>query len=316
MVNLFNIYKNIFLIRTVEDMISQEYHKGQMRCPVHLSIGQEACASAFILHLDKKDKLYSNHRCHAHYLAKGGSLKKMISEIYGKKTGCISGIGGSMHLQDIDVGLEASIPIVSSAIALATGSALNQKKNKSKNITVVYVGDAALEEGVFYECANFASIHKLPLIFVCENNLFSCFTNIKQRQINDDFSRYAKAFNIPYLRLDGNKADLISPNAKKIISRVKKGNGPFFLQLDTYRYLEHCGPASDDKLNYRNKKEVKNWKNKCPVSYLRKIICKKINKTKVFKAEKEIIDEVKKAFKFAENSSLPENKNAKRYVYA
>ncbi len=314
--NLIELYKSLYLIRFVEETISKNYSKGQIRCPVHLSIGQEACATGLINNLKKNDKLYSNHRCHAHYLAKGGSLKKMLSELYGKKNGCVGGIGGSMHLQDQNVGLVASIPIVSSAIGLATGNALHQKRQKEKNITVIYLGDASLEEGIFFECANFASLHSLPIIFACENNLFSVYTNIKRRQIDANFKKYADAFKIPFKRIDGNKIDIVSNVTKEIIQNVRRSSKPYFIQMDTYRYKEHCGPNSDDHLNYRNHKEVKFWNKKCPLIYARNLLKKKYSQKKIFDIEKNIEKFVLKQFDFAEKDILPNYREASKYVYA
>ncbi len=225
---LLKLYKEVALIRYVEEKIASEYPKGEMRCPVHLSIGQEAAAVGLIRNLSKQDKLYSNHRSHAHYIAKGGNIKKMILELYGKNGGCVGGRGGSMHLQDLNVNFMASIPIVSSSIALATGSSLSQKRNKSSSITVVYVGDASLEEGVFYECANFASLHNLPILFACENNLYSVYTHINQRQANKKFTKYADVFNIKNKILDGNDVLSVDNELKKIIKYIKIKKKTFF----------------------------------------------------------------------------------------
>ena len=316
MIDLLRLHASMYLIRYVEEKIAKEYSKGGMRCPVHLSIGQEAAAVGVINHLFIKDKVFSNHRCHAHYLAKGGSLRKMLSEIHGKDNGCVRGVGGSMHLQDIDKGLEVSIPIVSSALPLATGFALTQKRKEKKGITVIYLGDAALEEGIFHECANFSSLHNLPLLIVCENNLFSVYTELKKRQIDDNFKRYADTFKIPYLRLDGNKIDNVYKMSKKAVDHVRLGKGPFFLQLDTYRFREHCGPSYDDHLNYRNKKEVSKWMKKCPIQYSRKILKKNGLEKKFKRIEEEIEKKVNQDFKFAENSKLPNKKEAQKFVYA
>lgn len=313
---LISLYKSLYLIRHVEEMISKNYSKGQMRCPVHLSIGQEACATGLISNLKLTDKVFSNHRCHAHYLAKGGSLKKMLCEIYGKKNGCVGGVGGSMHLQDLDKGLVASIPIVSSSIGMATGNALYQKRNKSNQVTVIYLGDAALEEGIFFECANFAALHSLPIIFACENNLFSVYTNLKDRQLDSNFKKYADAYNIPYKRLDGSRIDEVYKKTKSIINFVRKNKMPYFIQMDTYRFKEHCGPAVDDHLEYRDQKEVSYWKKKCPIEYAKKLMKrKKISDNKIKTIEKNIEKLVIKDFIFAERDKLPNYRDADRFVY-
>ena len=314
--NLIELYKSLYLIRFVEESISKNYSKGQMRCPVHLSIGQEACATGLIYNLNRSDKLFSNHRCHSHYLAKGGNLRKMLAEIYGKHNGCVGGVGGSMHLQDQNVGMVSSVPIVSSAMGMATGNALHQKRNNLKDITVIYCGDASLEEGIFFECANFASLHSLPIIFACENNLFSVYTNISERQIDSNFKKYASAFKIPYKKIDGNKIDEVYKTTKKIISFVRTKRKPYFVQMDTYRYKEHCGPSDDDHLKYRNSK-----RGKILAKQRSNYLCKKtfeknkITQTKIEKLEKEIELFVNKQFKFAESDKLPNYKEASKYVY-
>ena len=313
---LLKLFYEMYLIRSVEKKISLEYPKGNMRCPVHLSIGQEACAVGISQNLKREDVVYSNHRCHAHYIAKGGNISEMISEIHGKKNGCVGGVGGSMHLQDLSVNFMASIPIVSSSIGLSLGAALNQKRLNSNKITVVYIGDASLEEGIFFECANFASLHKLPILFACENNLFSVYTPLKQRQINSDFKRYADAFKIPYKKVNGNNIEQVFSVSKKIIQNIKNGKGPYFLQMDTYRHLEHCGPNNDDHLNYRNKTEVEFWKKKDPLIDLENKLRKKNDKKKIISIKKNIDQKVEKIFVKVLKEKYPTTKDAKKYVYA
>ena len=287
-----------------------------MRCPVHLSIGQEACAVGISQNLKNDDTVYSNHRSHAHYIAKGGNIAKMISEIHGKKNGCVNGVGGSMHLQDLKVNFMASIPIVSSSIALSLGAAINQKRLKLNKVTVVFIGDASLEEGIFFECANFASLHKLPILFACENNLFSVYTPIKERQIDSNFKRYADAFKIPYKRVDGNNIENVFNVSKKIIKNIKNGKGPHFIQMDTYRHLEHCGPNEDDHLNYRNKNEVSFWKKKDPLKVLENKLLKKYKREKLSYMKKTIDRKIDKIFSNVLKEKYPTPNDAKKFVYA
>ena len=260
-----NLAESLFRLRMVENEISKRYSHQEMRCPVHLSIGQEAVAVGVCNNLEKEDQVYSTHRCHSHYLAKGGNLQSMISEIYGKKSGCCGGRGGSMHLMDISVGMMLSLPIVASVIPIAVGAAMSKKINKSKTVVVVFFGDAAVEEGVFHESANFASLHNLPILFVCENNRYSCFTDVSERQPSEDLTRLAKSHNIESIKMNGNDVIKVFNQSQKIIKKIKKNSKPFFLQLDTYRYVEHCGPDNDDHLNYRNKNEVKKWLDDDPI---------------------------------------------------
>ena len=176
------LYYEMVRIRTVEKKIAELYHEQEIRCPVHLSIGQEAIAVGVCQNLNREDKIVTAHRSHAHYLAKGGSLKKMISELYGKYSGCAKGLGGSMHLVDFSAGVYAAVPIVGSTIPIGVGIAWANKLKRNKNIVVAFFGDGATEEGVFFESLDFAALHDLPIIFVCENNEYSVYSHISKRQ--------------------------------------------------------------------------------------------------------------------------------------
>lgn len=317
MKDLIRLYKKSLLIRTVEETISEKYSEQEMRCPIHLSIGQEASATGVCLSLTSKDILFSSHRSHAHYIAKNCDLKGMICELYGKANGCIGGRGGSMHLQDKKKNFFASIPIVSSALGPAVGVALNLKRKKSKNVCVVYIGDGSIEEGIFHEAMNFISLNKLPLLIVCENNLYSVYTNIKQRQIDDNFLRFAKAFKINSLRANGNDAYKIFQISKKIIKNMRNNQLPFFLQLDTYRWREHCGPNYDNNIGYRSENEFKQWKKKCPIKKLEKLLLKKkiYNSKDLLKIKEKLRIYVDKIFLFAKKSPLPNPKTITNFVY-
>ena len=318
MKNYLNLYKKLLFIRLVEEEISNEYKNDNMRCPVHLSVGQEAAAVGVCENLKKEDIVFSNHRSHAHYLAKGGNAQKMIDEIYGKVSGCVGGRGGSMHLQDLSVNFFASIPIVGSAVGLATGTAFSQKRRGLKSITCIFIGDGTMEEGIVHESLNFSSIYKLPLLYVCENNYFSIYTHIKSRQPNDNMTRFAKAHDVEYLRVDGNDLKKVLVASKFAINFIKNKKKPFFLQLDTYRYFEHCGPNKDDHKNYRNAQELKKWTSKCPVDNFKKYLMKeKIIDEKInFKITVQLIRVIKSIFKNSLNAELPREKTISKYIYA
>mgnify|MGYP001375397663 FL=1 len=317
-----SLYKNLFSsllkLRMTENEIAKKYSEQEMRCPVHLSIGQEAAAVGVCANLDLRDQVYSTHRCHSHYLAKGGNLRSMISELYGKKSGCCGGRGGSMHLMDPSVGMMLSLPIVASIIPIAVGAALSLKLKKKKNVISVFFGDAAVEEGVFHESANFASLNKLPIVFVCENNKYSCFTKINERQPSEDITRLAKCHNISNLRMNGNNLIDVYEKSKMIIQQIKKKPEPFFLQLDTYRHVEHCGPNSDDNLNYRGKSELNNWLKDDPLENFIKFL--KVENEYDQKTVNEISDnimiEINSAFKFAKNDKFPNPASITKFVYA
>tara|TARA_A100001011_G_scaffold391921_2_gene478420 strand:- start:835 stop:1800 length:966 start_codon:yes stop_codon:yes gene_type:complete len=301
-------YEKIYRIRKIEEKISNLYPEQEMRCPVHLSIGQEGVAVGVCSALNKKDKILSTHRAHAHYLAKGGDLKSMIAEIYGKKTGSSKGLGGSMYLQDSSAGVVAAVPIVGSNIAIGAGVALKSMFNfkKEKYVTVIFFGEAATEEGIFNECINFASVNNLPILFVCENNLYSVYTPLKDRGSKEkNLINIVKNYGVESISINGNDTNKVYTVSKKIISSLRKKNKPFFLECKTYRWLEHCGPDWDDNLNYRPKGELKKWIKKCPLNFVKKKI-EKENKKKIEKIEKKIDKEIDQAFNFAKKSKLPE----------
>lgn len=300
------IYEKLVFIRLIEEEIAYKYSEEKMRCPIHLSIGQESSALGVCSVLSKKDIVFGSHRSHAHYLAKGGDPQKMISELYGKIDGCVNGFGGSMHLQDDNVNFLASIPIVGSGIGLATGTSFKQKKDNKKNITCVFFGDGACEEGILHESLNFSSLYELPIIYVCENNIYSINSSINERQISDDFCRFAKAHNINSLRINGNDLDNIIHQTKKIYSYIKKTSKPFFLQLDTYRFREHCGPNFDER-SKTNKKEFNKWLRLDPINIYYNFLKKKklINDDLNYFLKNKISNKIKIYFDQAEAQRLP-----------
>ncbi len=294
-----NILKNLITIRSVEEKIVEEYSNQEIRCPVHLSVGQEAISVGVCLNLRKEDQIVLSHRCHSSYIAKGGSIKKMVSELYGKSSGSSFGKAGSMHLFDKENGVLASIPIVSSGIAMAVGAALNFKLKKLNNISVAFYGDAAIEEGIFHESLNFAAAKKLPILFVCENNNYSCYTNLKERQPKNLLKKIGLPFDIKTTHLSGKNALNIFKSSKKIIKQIRKNSYPQILLVDCFRKYEHCGPLIDDNLEYRAKNEIYKGNSQCPVKFFKKyVINKKIfSKSYVEKLERNEIYKIGKIFK-------------------
>ena len=297
-INHKKILKNLITIRSVEEKIVEEYDKQEIRCPVHLSVGQEASSVGICLNLKKKDQIVLSHRCHSSYIAKGGSINKMVSELYGKSSGTNFGKAGSMHLFDKENGILASIPIVSSGIPMAVGAALNFKLKRSNNIGVAFYGDAAIEEGIFHESLNFAATKKLPILFVCENNNYSCYTNLNERQPKNLLKKIGLPFDIKTTRLSGKNTLDIFKASKKIIKEIRKNSTPQIILIDCFRKYEHCGPLIDDNLKYRTKKEINLGNSHCPVKFYKKyVINKKIfSKSFVEKLEKNEIYKIKKIF--------------------
>ena len=312
------LYACMQRIRLVEEAISTRYVEQEMRCPVHLSIGQEAAAAGVCLALETRDKVFSTHRSHAHYLSKGGDLRKMLAEIYGKATGCIGGRGGSMHIMDLDVNMVASIPIVGSCIPLAVGSALADSLDGRDDVSIAYLGDASVEEGVFHESANFAKLRDLPVLFVCENNLYSVYTQLHERQPDRPITSLAEAHGIPTYHCDGNDVEEVYRSTLNALKNARSNKGPSFLLLDTYRWLEHCGPNFDNDIGYRTEAEFRIWKNRDPVILYKKNLLKKGILTEEDNVELkcEIQKEITAAFDFAKNSPYPDHSTAINHVYA
>jgi len=277
--NEVSLLYGMLLIRRIEEALVTEYPKQEMRCPVHFSIGQEAIAVGVSANLTRKDWIVSNHRSHAHYIAKGGDLKSFIAELYGKESGCCLGRGGSMHLTDLKAGFLAGIPIVGSSMPIAAGVAMSQSWGKLESLTVAYIGDAAAESGSFHETLNFASLHNLPLLTICENNEYSIFTPLSQRQpINRTITDLASSHGIKTYRGNGDSILEVVEVTKEARNYILTKSKPAFIEFSTYRLLEHCGPNFDDDLNYRDPNEVENFTNRDPIS----IILKKLIKEKKF----------------------------------
>ena len=313
------LYYNILRIRMVEEKIAALYPEQEMRCPIHLCIGQEAVAAGVCANLSKKDYLFSSHRSHGHYLAKGGDLKQMLAEIYGKSTGCCKGKGGSMHLVDLSAGILGTTPIVAGIIPIAAGAAFGAKMQGKDNVTVVFFGDAATEEGVFFESLNFASLKKLPILFICENNFFSVYSPLSVRQPKErDNLSLVNSLGVKGDKGNGNDVFEVYELTKKAVANIRKGKGPYYLEFDTYRWREHCGPNFDNDLGYRTERDFLRWKKKCPVDlFERKLIdCGVLNSSQIKNLKQDIQVEINDAVSFAKNSPFPESKEMLSDVYA
>ena len=316
------IMHSMYTIRLVEEEIVARYgNVGEdqpMRCPVHLSIGQEAAAVGALFHLTHKDRAFSTHRCHAHYLAKGGDITRMAKEIYGKMGGCLDGRGGSMHLMDDSVGMAMSVPIVASNIPLAVGAALANKIDNKKEVAITFFGDASVEEGVFHESMNYAAVAQLPVIFVCENNLFSVYTHLDDRQPKRPLAELARAHGMDVLAMDGNDVFAVTKAFEPFVKNAREKNKPAFVVLDTYRWREHCGVSFDDHLGYRKKEEFAAWQARDPMAIAAKAVVDvgHMTEAELKTMEAEIKAEVEKAFDAAEKAPLPTPEMVDKYVYA
>lgn len=296
------LFESMLRIRLVEESIANKYSEQKMRCPTHLSIGQEAIAVGVCANLTSQDQVLSTHRAHAHYLAKGGCLNSMMAEIYGKASGCSKGMGGSMHLIDTSVGFMGSTAIVGNTIPVAVGLALEKKLTRKKSIACVFFGDGATEEGAFYESVNFAIIHSLPIIFICENNLYSVYSGLEVRQpVDRKIYKMVRAMGISAQHGNGNDVEEVARKVKHAKKMILKSGGPQFLEFDTYRWREHCGPNFDNNIGYREESEFLKWKKKDPLKNFYSENSQKYIDRKIDKISQEIDD----AHKFADDSKFP-----------
>ena len=312
------LYRSMLNIRLVEEGIAERYEEQEMRCPVHLSIGQEAAAAGVGLALHERDRIFSTHRSHAHYLAKGGDLRAMLAEIYGKAGGCVGGRGGSMHLMDPNVGMMASIPIVGSCIPLAVGTALSDALDGNDRVSIAYLGDASIEEGVFHESANFARLRDLPVLFICENNLYSVYSHLGIRQPDRPLIAVAAAHDIRASHHDGNDVEAVHRATIEAAMHARSGEGPSFLLFDTYRWREHCGPNYDNHIGYREEQEYETWRERDPLStYQAELLCDgTLSHNDIEEMENQLKADIDAAFEFAKTSPLPDSSTAHQHVYA
>lgn len=318
-----NVLKNIFYtmlrIRCVEESIVRRYSEWKMRCPTHLCIGQEAVPASVGEVLRKDDFVLSTHRSHGHYLAKGGNLNKMMAEMYGKAAGCTAGKGGSMHLIDKSVGFMGSTSIVGGTIPVGVGLGLSIKLKGTDQVSCVFFGDAATEEGVFYESINFAALKKLPVLFVCENNLYSVYSPLSVRQPETrNICRIVEAMGVPASHGDGNDPIEIFNKVDQVVKNIRRGTGPYFFEFATYRWREHCGPNFDNDIGYRTQEEYYAWKEKDPLTFLEshlrveEIVCQ----VDAEKIKADIQKEVDHAFDYAEKAPYPKQEEAFTDLYS
>jgi TPP-dependent pyruvate/acetoin dehydrogenase alpha subunit len=265
---LISLHQGLLKVRLTEEILAERYKQQEMRTPTHFGIGQEAVAVGVCHALRRDDVVYSHHRCHNHFLAKGGSVYKLAAELYGRADGCSGGRGGSVHITAREVGFIASSAILGETTACAVGSALAFKMDRSDRVAVTFFGEGAMDEGSFYESANYASLKRLPVLFVCENNLYATESPVDLRQPpGTDLCDRVRSFKIESLRIDGNDVQEVHRTTESAVRNLRAGAGPVFLECMTYRWREHVGPYFDHELNrgYRSPEEVEAWMDKCPL---------------------------------------------------
>ena len=311
------LFRQLLRIRRIEEAIAGRYAAQEMRCPVHLSIGQEAVAVGVCAALEQRDGVFSNHRAHAHYLAKGGDAVAMLAEIYGLENGCCRGVGGSMHMIDLQAGFHGAVPIVGATVPLAVGAAWAARLRGEDSLCAVFFGDGTFEEGVVHESLNFAVLHRLPVLFVCENNQYACYTALTERQPPRQLHAVAGAHGCRVLTADGNDVEAVHRVAGEAVHHLRAGGEPVFLECMTYRWREHCGPNYDDDLGYRPPGELAEWEGRCPLDRLIRLLSEtEAGRAEVAVAQGTVAAEVDALFAQALSGPLPRSEDLEGYVYA
>lgn len=308
---LLDFYRTMVRIRQCEESLVESILSKDVRCPCHLYSGEEAIAVGVCRALRKTDFVFGTHRSHGHYLAKGGDMAGLVAEIYCRETGCCRGRGGSMHLIAPEQGMLGSAPIVAGTIPLALGAALASAIRDDRRVAVCFFGDGATGEGVLYESLNFASLWKLPIIFVCENNLYSTHMPLLECRAHNNIAETAKPFRVTSLRLDGNDVLKVHAAAQKAVDMCRRGEGPVFLECLTYRFRGHVGP--DDNIqgshtDIRPPEEILRWKKKDPIARFEKYLIAKagVDRSALGRIVRRVDKEVAEAHEFAKRSPFPE----------
>jgi pyruvate dehydrogenase E1 component alpha subunit len=309
------MYTKMLEIRRFEEKISEEYGKGLIPGLVHLSIGQEAVPVGVCANLRRDDYVIGTHRGHGIAIAKGVPLDKLAAEILGKENGCCRGRGGSMRVAYVDTGLLYSCPIVGTGLPLATGVGLSIKLRKTDHVAVTFFGDGASNTGDFHESLNLASIWKLPVIFVCENNMYAISVHVKKSTSVENISERAHGYNIQGLTVDGNDIIAVYKAAHEAIQRARDKGGPTLIECKTYRTVGHG--TTDPGVAYRTAEEIEEWKEKCPIKRFENYLIKSgiLKEENMQQIKNDVEMRVKMAIKFAEESPYPTPEKVAEYVY-
>lgn len=317
---LLSLYRMMVTIRYSEESFIEPILDGTIKCPVHLTSGEEAIATGISALLTKDDQVFGNHRSHGHFLAKGGSVNELIGEVFCMEHGCCRGRGGSMHLIDADAGFMGAAPIVAGTISLALGAALANKIKGNKDVAVAYFGDGATGEGVLNEAMNFASIQKLPIVFVCENNFYATHMPIRDTRSKDTIFDIATPYGVEAAHEDGNDVLKVYGVAKKAIEHCRNGQGPYFLEFTTYRLRGHVGPDDNvqgDHTDIRPPEEVAEWRIKDPIIRFRKYLegNEFVSVDDLNKLEDDVKIEVEVAHQLVRELDVPKVEELDKYVF-
>lgn len=311
---MIEMYKTMLKIRNFENEAMALFANGSIPGFVHLYLGEEAVATGVCANLNNSDYITSTHRGHGHIVAKGGDLKFMMAELYGKETGYCKGKGGSMHIADATKGILGANGIVGAGHNIAVGAGVSIAYRKTDQVCVCFFGDASTNQGTFHESLNLASVWKLPVVFVCENNLYGISTSQSRHQAIKDISDRAVAYNIPGVTVDGNDVFAVYEAAKEAIKRARDGQGPTLIECKTYR---HRGHFEGDPGAYKPTEEVQEWMAKDPIPrYEAFLLENDVLDEKSLKAvQQEMNDLLKEAVDFAQNSAYPSLESVVEDIY-
>ncbi|HYE52399.1 MAG TPA: thiamine pyrophosphate-dependent dehydrogenase E1 component subunit alpha [Azospirillaceae bacterium] len=307
-----DLYRTMYLIRRTEEEVIRLYPTDKIKSPVHLSIGQESVSAAVCAHLDKRDAAFGTYRGHALYLAKGGDLRLMMAELYGKADGCARGKAGSMHLIDTSVGMMGTSAIVATSIPQAVGYALGLKMQNRPGVVALFFGEGATDEGVFFESLNFAALHRLPILFVCENNGYAIYSNVAQRMAGPGLLARVEAFGIPAVRIGGGDTLEMFDRAGSWIREIRAGGGPRFMECMTCRWRDHVGPGEDRIYKYRSDAELDSWIGSDQLAALGR----RIDDASRRSIEAEVEAALADAIDFAEKSPFPDVQEVYDHVFS
>jgi len=308
------MFRTMVRIRRFEEHVAREFADGNIPGSVHLYIGEEAVATGAIAHLKKEDYIMSTHRGHGHLIAKGGETDKMMAELFAKKTGYCQGKGGSMHIADLDIGMLGAAGIVGSGIPIATGAALSAQMRGTDQVTICFFGDGASNIGRFHEGVNLASVWSLPVVFICENNLWAVSVPTSTSLNVANVADRAVGYGIPGVAVDGMDVTAVYEAAGEAVTRARNGKGPTLIEAKTYRYRGHF---EGDSGTYRPKEEIERWMQRDPINnYREKLIeMKVLTEKQAEDIDKEALAEMDEAMKFADESPFPEPEEALENVY-
>lgn len=305
---MLKLYDFMLYLRRLQEEIINEYHPAnEMRCPVHFCIGQESIPSALSQLICKNDYLLSHHRSHGYYLAKGGTTKALLAELYGRISGTNGGKAGSQEISQTSIHFYSGA-ILSGQLAIAVGVGLGFQLKSEDNVAIATFGDGAVDEGVFWEAMNYAQLCKLPVVFICENNCYSTYSPQLKRQPADDIHKRVAAFGLKTEAIFGNDVILAMSTLDEAIEYARQGRGPVLVEAYTYRWRGHVGPEDDDYVGYRPETEIEFWKQNCPILLLEEqmvtnnLLTQEIKEDKIIKINNEIAE----AFKFAKESPFPD----------